>query len=378
MHVAIDGKRFYLNASGLGRYSRTLIPALLDEAPAHTLTLTLFKPPGNIKFKAPHHPQLQIETAHYRLPGSVGNALWRFRRLPRLIDKGPFSLFHGPSHILPHRTRCPMVVSMFDLIFLRYPDYFPLWDRNYYRYMFKKSAQRADHIISISEATKADLINYLGAREENISVVYPSCDDGLAPLSEEHLEDVRRRYDLPDNYVLYVGTIEPRKNILRTAQAIDRLLAEGRIDERVMFLVVGSKGWYYDEILSGIEKLPHGKNIRLVGPAFGGDLAGIYQLATAMAFASEFEGFGYPVLEAMQLGTAVLTSRISSLPEAGGNAAHYVDPLQVDDIAAGLEKLINDNSYRETLIQKGYVHAETFSARKMAQRTLDIYHMVAR
>lgn len=271
-----------------------------------------------------------------------------------------------------------MVVSMFDLIFLRYPDYFPLWDRNYYRYMFKKSAQRADHIISISEATKADLINYLGAREENISVVYPSCDDGLAPLSEEHLEDVRRRYDLPNNYVLYVGTIEPRKNILRTAQAIDRLLAEGRIDERVMFLVVGSKGWYYDEILSGIEKLPHGKNIRLVGPAFGGDLAGIYQLATAMAFASEFEGFGYPVLEAMQLGTAVLTSRISSLPEAGGNAAHYVDPLQVDDIAAGLEKLINDNSYRETLIHKGYVHAETFSARKMAQRTLDIYHMVAR
>ena len=378
MHVAIDGKRYFLNASGLGRYSRTLVPALLDQASPDSLSLTLFKPPGQVKFEADAHPQLQIENAQYRLPGSAGNALWRFRKLPRLIDNGPYSLFHGPSHILPRRTRCPMVVTMFDLIFLRYPAYFPLWDRNYYKHMFKKSTRRADHIISISEATKADLINYLGAREEKISVVYPACDEGLAPLAEEHLEDVRRQYDLPDDYVLYVGTIEPRKNILRTAQAMDRLLAEGRIDERVMFLVVGSKGWYYDEILSGIKRLPHGKNIRLVGPAFGGDLAGIYQLATAMAFASEFEGFGYPVLESMQMGTAVLTSRISSMPEARGDAAHYVDPLEVDDIAAGLEKMINDNTYRKKLIQKGFEHAQTFTAQKMASRTLDIYKMIAR
>jgi len=378
MHVAIDGKRFFLNASGLGRYSRTLIPALLDQAPADSLSLTLFKPTGKVKFEAEPHPQLQIENTQYRLPGSAGNALWRFRKLPRLIDKGPYSLFHGPSHILPRRTRCPMVVTMFDLIFLRYPTYFPMWDRNYYRHMFKKSSQRADCIISISEATKADLINYLGAREEKISVVYPACDESLTPLTEERLESVRRQYNLPDDYVLYVGTIEPRKNILRTAQAMDRLLSEGRIHEKVMFLVVGNKGWFYDEILSGIEKLTHRDNIRLVGPAYGGDLAGIYQLAKVMAFASEFEGFGYPVLESMQMGTAVLTSRISSMPEAGGDAAHYVDPLAVDDIAAGLEKLINDNTYRKGLVQKGFKHAKTFSAQAMASQTFDIYKMIAR
>lgn len=378
MHVAIDGKRFFLNASGLGRYSRTLVPALLDQAPPDTLSLTLFKPPGKVKFEADPHPRLQIEEAQYRLPGSAGNALWRFRKLPRLIDGGPYSLFHGPSHILPHKTRCPMVVTMFDLIFLRYPDYFPLWDRNYYRHMFKKSSRRADYIISISEATKADLVNYLGAREEKISVVYPACDEGLAPLPQERLKAVRRRFDLPADYVLYVGTIEPRKNILRTAQAIDRLLAQGRIHDEVMFLVVGNKGWFYDEILNGIEQLPHRDNVRLVGPAFGEDLAGIYQLAKALAFASEFEGFGYPVLEAMQMGTAVLTSRISSLPEAGGNAAHYVDPLAVDDIAAGLEKLINDHAYRQSLIQKGFQHAQTFSAQAMAAKTLEIYKMISR
>jgi glycosyltransferase involved in cell wall biosynthesis len=378
MHVAIDGKRFFLNASGLGRYSRTLVPALLDQAQPDSLTLTLFKPQGSVKFEAQPHPRLQIEKAQYRLPGSAGNALWRFIKLPRLIENGPYSLFHGPSHSVPEKNRCPMVVTMFDLIFLRYPAYFPMWDRNYYRYMFKKSSQRADHIISISEATKADLINYLGVREEKISVVYPACDQELAPLSEKRLEDVRKRYDLPDDYVLYVGTIEPRKNILRTAQAVNQLLAEGRIHEKVKFLVVGNKGWFYDEILDGIEKLQHRDNIRLVGPAFGEDLAGIYQLATVMAFASEFEGFGYPVLEAMQLGTAVLTSRISSLPEAGGDAALYVDPLDIDDIAAGLENLINDNAFRKSLIRKGFAHAQTFTAQAMASQTLDIYRMISR
>jgi glycosyltransferase involved in cell wall biosynthesis len=378
MHVAIDGKRFYLNASGLGRYSRTLIPALLDQAPEDAFTLTLFRPPGTVTFEAEPHPRLQIETAQYRLPGSAGNALWRFRKLPRLIDRGAYSLFHGPSHVLPRRTRCPMVVTMFDLIFLRYPDYFPLWDRNYYRHIFRKSIQRADRIISISDATKADLVTYLDAPEEKISTVYPACDANLAPQGEERLGDIRRRYDLPDDYVLYVGTIEPRKNILRTAQAFDRLLADGRIDEQAMFLIVGSKGWFYDEILNGIEKLPRRNNIRLVGPVFGEDLAGIYQLATVMAFASEFEGFGYPVLESMQMGTAVLTSRISSLPEAGGDAAHYVDPLEVDDIATGLERLINDDSYRHALVRKGFEHAGRFTARAMALETLEIYKMIAR
>ncbi len=378
MHVAMDGKRFFLNASGLGRYSRTLVPALLDEESADTLTLTMFKPPGKVKFEPEPHPRLRVEVAQQMLPGDVGNALWRFRKLPKLIDRSRFSLFHGPSHILPHKTKCPMVVTMFDLIFLRYPAYFPLWDRNYYRYMFKKSCGRADHIISISKATKADLVNYMGVREEKITVIYPTCDAALAQLAGPKLEDVRKRYDLPDDYVLYVGTIEPRKNILRTAQAFDRLIDSGRIGDDVHFLIVGGKGWFYDEILNGIEKLPHRANIRIVGSAFGEDLAGIYQSATVMAYPSEFEGFGYPVLESMQLGTAVLTSRISSLPEAGGTAAHYIDPGEVDDIAAGLDKLLNDNAYREALVQKGFEHAGQFSARKMARETRDIYKMVAR
>jgi len=378
MHVAIDGKRFFMNASGLGRYSRTLVPALLEEDSDVSLNLTMFKPSGKVKFEATSHPRLKIDTVKQLLPGDAGNALWRFGKLPGLLDHSRFSLFHGPSHILPRKTRCPMVVTMFDLIFLRYPDYFPLWDRNYYRLMFKKASQRADHIISISNATKTDLINYMGVREEKISVIYPAFDDMLAPLKTQQLDGVRKKYNLSDSYVLYVGTIEPRKNILRTAQAFDRLIAEGRIDDRMQFLIVGGKGWFYDEILKGIEDLPHRANIRLAGSAFGEDLAGIYQSATVMAYPSEFEGFGYPVLESMQLGTAVLTSRVSSLPEAGGNAAHYVDPGDTDDIAAGLDKLINDDTYRQGLVQKGFEHARRFSAQKMAEQTIDIYKMIAR
>ena len=378
MHVALDGKRFFLNAAGLGRYSRTLVPALLDEAPADAFTLTLFRPPGNVKFEAQPHPRLRVETAQYRLQGSAGNALWRFRKLPRLVESGPYTLFHGPSHILPRKNRCPMVVTMHDLIFLRYPAYFPVWDRNYYRHMFKKSSQRADHIISISEATKADLVNHLGVGEEKISVIYPACDNGFAPLTEHSLAEIRRRYHLPDTYVLFVGTIEPRKNILRTAQAFDRLMAEGRIDGKVKFLIVGGKGWFYDKILNGIARLAYRDNIQIVGQVPGVDLAGIYQMATVTAFASECEGFGYPVLESMQLGTAVLTSNKSSLPEIGGDAVHYVDPFAVGDIAEGLGKLLNDQGYRQDLIQKGCRRAATFSLKKMASGILDIYKLYSR
>lgn len=373
LNVAIDAKRYFRNTSGLGRYSRTLVNALLQEGGSDQLRLTLFKPPGASPFDPPEGDNVKTITANYRLGGDLGNALWRFYKLPGILAEKRFSLFHGPSHVLPKGGGCPMVVTMLDLIFLRYPQYFRLWDRNYYHRIFRKSAHRADHIISISEATKGDLVNFFGVPEEKISVIYPAFDDIFHPLAEERLETVRRTYRLPETYALYVGTIEPRKNILRTAQAFDRLIDEGRIPPESEFLVVGSKGWFFKEILQGIEALRHKDRIRLTGPVYGEDLAGVYQLARAMAYPSEFEGFGYPVLEAMRLGTPVLTGKVSSLPEAGGDAALLVDPTSVEEIAAGLEKLLTDEDFRQACITRGHRHAATFSPRTMAAQTLSVY-----
>lgn len=373
LHVAIDGKRYFRNTSGLGRYSRTLVHALLDDAFSEALRMTLFKPPGDCPFDPPRAPQVATVTAAHPLGGDLGNALWRFQRLPKILASGNFSLFHGPSHVLPATSRCPMVVTMLDLIFLRYPRYFRLWDRNYYRHIFRKSAMRADHIISISEATKGDLVHFFNIPAEKISVIYPAFDDVFQPLAEDRLAAVRQTYRLPQTYLLYVGTIEPRKNILRTAQAFDRLLDCGRIPPECEFLVVGSKGWYYKDILKGIAALKHKDQIRLTGPIYGEDLAGVYQLATTMAYPSEFEGFGYPVLEAMRLGTPVLTGNTSSLPEAGGDAAILVDPTSVEEIAAGLEGLLTDADLRRGCVTRGLAHAASFSPQAMAAQTLDIY-----
>jgi glycosyltransferase involved in cell wall biosynthesis len=378
LHVAIDGKRYFRNRSGLGRYSRTLVNALLDEAFSGQLRMTLFKPPGECPFDPPTSPHVETVTANHRLGGDLGNALWRFYRLPRILDGGAFSLFHGPSHVLPACTGCPMVVTMLDLIFLRYPQYFRLWDRNYYRHIFRKSAQRADHIISISEATKGDLVNFFDLPAEKISVIYPAFDDVFQPLSADRLDTVRRAYRLPQTYALYVGTIEPRKNILRTAQAFDRLLNRGCIPPQSEFLIVGSKGWFYKEILKGIAVLKHKGQIRLTGPIYGEDLAGVYQLARVMAYPSEFEGFGYPVLEAMRLGTPVLTGNTSSLPEAGGDAAVLVDPTSVEEIAAGLERLLTDPELRQRCVARGHAHAAGFSPQIMAAQTLEVYRRFSR
>ena len=244
--------------------------------------------------------------------------------------------------------------------------------------MFKKSAHRADHIISISKVTKADLINFFGIDEDKVSVVYPALDDLFTPLVEHQLEEVKAKFCLPEYYILYVGNIEPRKNILRLAQAFDYLVSSGRISEEVQLLIVGQKGWFYKDIFAGINALPNREKITFMGPVFGQNLAGIYQMARVMAYPSMFEGFGYPVLEAMRLGAPVLTSRVSSLPEAGGDAAFLIEPESIDDIASGLEKLINDESLRKDLIQRGYKHAQRFTAEKMARQTMAIYKRFVR
>ena len=373
MRVAIDGKRYYLNSSGLGRYSRSLINQLISIGDEENLEIILYRPKGKVKFEPKSQSHLTEITADYFFPGHIGNAIWRFTKLPSLINNSGYDLFHGPSHVLPGKLKCPSVVTMLDLIFIRYPNYFKAWDKNYYRISFKKSAQLADHIISISEATKADLINFFGIKEDKISVIYPGIDVVFSKLQQQKLDEIKIKFKLPRDYILYVGNIEPRKNILKLAQAFNSLQESSYIDKDVHLLIVGQMGWYYKEIIDGIDSLSSRDKIKLVGPIYGEDLAGFYQLASVMAYPSMFEGFGYPVLEAMRLGTPVLTSNISSMPEAGGNAAHYVNPESLDEIKDGLCKLLNDKTYREKLAVKGTRHAAGFNTMRMTQETLEVY-----
>ena len=204
-------------------------------------------------------------------------------------------------------------------------------------------------------------------------MIYPCFDGVFSMLPKQKLDEIKKKYKIPKDYLLYVGNIEPRKNILKLAQAYNSLWECSTIDQDVQLLIVGQKGWYYKEILNGIDALPSREQIKLIGPVYGEDLAAFYQLAKVMAYPSMFEGFGYPVLEAMRLGTPVLTSNISSMPEAGGNAAHYVNPESLDEIRSGLCELLNDETYRKKLIEKGTRHAESFNTMRMTRETLEVY-----
>ena len=286
MRVAIDGKRYYLNSSGLGRYSRSLIDQLISIGDEENLEIILYRPKGKVKFEPKSQSHLTEITADYFFPGHIGNAIWRFTKLPSLVNNNGYDLFHGPSHVLPGKLKCPSVVTMLDLIFIRYPNYFKAWDRNYYRISFKKSAQLADHIISISEATKADLINFFGIKEEKISVIYPGFDAVFSKLQQQKLDEIKIKFKLPRDYILYVGNIEPRKNILKLAQAFNSLQESSYIDKDVHLLIVGQMGWYYKKIIDGIDSLSSRDKIKLVGPIYGEDLAGFYQLASVMAYPS--------------------------------------------------------------------------------------------
>jgi len=377
MHIAIDGKRYFRNTSGLGRYSRTLVKALVQLPQEQEFSITLFKPKGKTLFAEHLHPRLSVVQARYMLPGDLGNGIWRFRTLPKLITKEKFTIFHGPSHVIPLKCSCPTVVTMFDLIFLRYPQYFRRWDRIYYGMAFKKSAQRADHIISISEATKADLITYCGVDPAKITVIYPGIDEVFSLLAEDELKSVNKKFGLPPAYILYVGTIEPRKNILTLARAFDLACDRKHINPDYHLVIAGQKGWFYDDVFAGIDKLSNKHRIMFLGPVYGKELAALYQAATVMAYPSQSEGFGYPVIEAMKLGTPVLTSGTSSMVEAGGDAAHLVDPMDIEAIEAGLVRIINDPLYRSELIRKGSEHVQQFSPRIMAQQTFEVYRHLA-
>lgn len=376
MHIAIDGKRYFTNRTGLGRYSRLLVRSLLSDSGRNDMTITLFKPRGRTVFEAPEQKCLVIKEAAYKLPGDLGNGLWRWRTLPGLLDGGDYDLFHGPSNGLPNRANLPMIVTITDLIFIRYPNYFPLWDRNYYFCSFKQAAEKARMIIAISEATKSDIVNFFNIPEKKIEVIYPGFESHLLKYHHEEAENVCDLFRLPERYILAVGTLEPRKNALRLAQAFDQLLQQRKIGKDTGLVFAGRKGWFYREILRKIDSLPSRSSIHFIDEPSDSQLAALYQSASVMAYISEFEGYGYPVLEAMSFFLPLLLSRVASLPEIAGDAAVYVDPYNTESIAEGLFRLLDDEHLRYNLSQGANKRLVDFSAEKMAEKTVKLYRKV--
>ena len=295
-------------------------------------------------------------------------ASWEQLVQPWALRRIGADLVHGPVFVAPLAAPCAVVVTIHDLSFIRFPEMFRPANRLYLTVLTRLSARRARRLIAVSAHAAAESVRLLGVPSERIDVVYHGVDPAFHPLPDGEAAVFRRRRGLPERFVLFVGTLEPRKNLVRLVEAFARVR-----DGRVGLALVGGKGWLYDELFARVEALGLIDEVIFPGYVMKDELPFWYNAATVLAYPSLYEGFGLPVLEAQACGTPVLTSNVSSLPEAAGDAALMVDPYEVEALAAGLERLLADEPLRRELRRHGAIHAGQFTWSRTAQETARVY-----
>ncbi|MBN1179105.1 MAG: glycosyltransferase family 4 protein [Anaerolineae bacterium] len=293
---------------------------------------------------------------------------WEQIALPGAVRRTGVDLLHAPAFVAPLLTSIPTVVTIHDLSFLRFPHLFRPANRLYLSALTKASARRARRVIAVSSHAAEEAVRLLGVSRERVDVVYHGVDSDFRPLPPETVAAFRAQRQLPERFVLFVGTLEPRKNVVRLVEAFQRLSDDG-----LRLVLAGGRGWYDDAIFERVAAL--GMQERVIFPGYVPveELPLWYNAATVFAYPSLYEGFGMPVTEAAACGTPVLTSNTSSLPEAAGDGAVLVDPTDVDALADGLHRLSTDASLREDMRRRGLAHARTLTWEQTAARTLSVY-----
>lgn len=373
MKIGYEAKRAVQNATGLGNYSRYVVEALQTYFPDNSYALYAPNPRDNRRLDALIAQSKGCTTLHFPDKGLWKrlSGLWRIGPVCRQLERDGIQLYHGLSNELPLNIRSARgvksVVTIHDLIYHKLPQCFHRIDRWIYHYKTGKACRQADHIIAVSQCTKRDIIELFGIPADRISVIYQGCDPAFSqPVPDERKAEVRARYRLPARYVLSVGSIEERKNMLLAVKALHHLPAD------VSVVLVGRHTPYTDQISAYASA--HGLTGRLhicSGVPFA-DLPAIYQCATSFAYPSRYEGFGIPILEALHSHLPVVAATGSCLEEAGGPDQLYVSP---DDERALADALLRtfDESVRSEMTAKGLEWAKRFTLRQMADETMKCY-----
>jgi glycosyltransferase involved in cell wall biosynthesis len=283
------------------------------------------------------------------------------------------TLFHATEHLLMPLRGVPGVLTVHDMIFKLFPEHQKRLNYWYLNATMPLYCRRADAIITVTEASKRDIVKHYGLPPGKVTVIYEAASPQFRPAPRDVVEAARQRYGLPDDYLIHVGTIEPRKNLSRLVMALETLRREGL---RVPLVVVGSRGWLYDDFFRQLETLDVRHDVHFPGYVPGPDLPLLYNAARVSVTPSVYEGFGLPVLEAMACGTPVVASRSSSLPEIGGDAALYFDPYDVDAIAAAVRQVWTGRDLRADMRARGLVQAARFSWDRAAEETMAVYESV--
>ena len=372
MVIGYDAKRAFCNRTGLGNYSRGVIAGVLRVARDNDTRAMLYTPYAEPSFAdyfadMPHAVVRQPQGLWRCMPN-----LWRTLAPAQHVYLDDVQLYHGLSHELPLFLPAEMrkVVTMHDLIVRRYPQYFSLFDRVIHRIKQRHACRVADIVVAISEQTKRDIIEFINIPESKIRVLYQSCDEIFwMPVDDEKVAAVRKSYSLPENYIISVGTVEERKNQVAAVRALAQLPAD------IALVVVGRpRGSYPRQVRSAVRECRLEHRVLFLENASFADFPALYAGAIASVYMSRFEGFGIPVLESLCCDTPVVTSNISSMPEAGGDAALYADPDDVPAIAAHLRRLAEDNAFRQECIAKGRTQRMKFAPEKVSQEMLALYN----
>ena len=367
MRIAIDARK--LRDYGIGTYVRNLLRYLsrID----HTTEYVLLCQGEDCGFEEELGENFRsvVENAPaYSIREQIS--------VPVALRREGIDLFHAPHYVLPPLTPCKSVVTIHDCIHLRFPQYLPhRLGSAYARASMWTAAHRSNRVLTVSEASKRDILRYFRIPESKIDVIYNAIDErfGQTPPAEE-IARVRERYQLNDPFVLYAGNIKPHKNLERLIEAF-HTLRRGGFDE-VKLLIIGDEISKYASLRRAVHKHKLHKHVRFFGFVSDQTLAALYRLAAVFVFPSLYEGFGLPPLEAMASGTPVITSNVSSLPEVVGDAALLIDPYEPDAIADAMARVLTDTTLQEDLRTKGYARVREFSWERSIARVREIYEEV--
>lgn len=363
MKIGYDAKRLFNNFTGLGNYSRTMIDILTTYVPEHQY---LLYSPAVTKNQVTM-PYLETEKCRTIVPtGMMKGSLWRTYGMASVLKRDEIDLFHGLSNEIPvglERRHIPSVVTIHDVAFHTFPDMYRWHDRMIYDRKWKYACRHAHHIIAISESTKADIIRFYDVPEEKISVIYQ-------PVNKVYYEPLQISHARRAPYMLYVGSVNSRKNLLGIVKAMELLPA----DLQIPLIIVGGGGKYKYEVEQYIAKHHMEHMFQWTSAINSANLKLLYANAKLFLYPSFYEGFGLPVVEALLSGCPVLTSNTSSLPEAGGPNSLQVDPQNIEGIRDGIVKILTDDTIRNQMIEDGRNYAKKkFHPATLAKQVADVY-----
>ena len=368
MPIYVDVSAAVHRRAGLGRYAESLVRALVERFPER---FGLF-----YNRSGTCYPLMGLDTLPVRTV-SAGYKPWRMAvYLGQQLHIGFDSLmpdaqlFHATEHLLLPFRRIPTVLTVHDLIFRLFPEHHKALNYHYLNRALPLYCQRAAAIIAISESTRRDLVEHYRIDPNKIAVVHEAAAPHFQRAAASQVDAVRARYGLPEQFVLHVGTLEPRKNLVRLLEALARLREGGLA---LPLVLVGAKGWLYEGFFRRLDELRLGPAVTLLGWVPDADLPAVYSAATLCVMPSVYEGFGLPVLEAMACGTPVVCSRTASLPELGGDAALYFDPHDMEELASQLERVWESESLRCRMSAAGVLQSSRFSWTRTAEQTMAVY-----